>query len=66
MIVVNYIIGNWSCNNYAIEKQLISYTHTHIYIYIYLLNLGKLLYSPGLQGQQADLVVPTNEKKTDC
>ena len=26
---------------------------------------GKLLYSPGLQGHQADLVVPANEKKTD-
>ena len=28
--------------------------------------MGKLLCSPGLQGQQADLMLPTNEKKTDC
>ena len=33
MIIVNYIIENLSCNNYAIEKQFISF------IYIYILNL---------------------------
>ena len=30
-----------------------------------LLKMGKFLASPGLQGQHANLVVPTNKKKID-